>query len=281
MQPDIVTTVGHRGKTHIQHGPLNDRVYLMKLDTVDLPDIADHMEELGRNEGYSKLFARVPAFAAEAFTERGFIREARAHGLYRGERSGMFMGKYLDAARAEPEDRKAISNVLAIAGDKTAIDPDEVDTAAVVALGTGHAQALAQLYSSVFESYPFPVHDPDFLIRAMQSNVRFFGIFRKDQLVAASSAELDADWRCAEMTDFATLPEYRNRKAALRLLTAMEAAIAEQGYLSAYTIARAASTAMNCVFARAGYTFGGTLINNTNISGGLESMNVWSKPLAA
>jgi hypothetical protein len=36
---------------------------------------------------------------------------------------------------------------------------------------------------------------------------------------------------------------------------------------------------MNITFAKNGYEFCGTLTNNTDISGGLESMNVWFKPL--
>lgn len=280
MQPDIVTTAGNNGKTCIQHGPLNDRVYLMKLDTADLPDIVDEMESLGRENGYSKLFAKVPAFAAKVFLDRGFAPEANAPGLYRGERSGVFLGKYLNPSRAKQCDAATIRNVLKIADAKTAIDPDEIDTASVVALGAEHAEELAALYDTVFDSYPFPVDDPAYLRDAMRSHVLFFGIFRRGRLVAASSAELDTDWGCAEMTDFATLPEYRKRGAALRLLTAMENAVREKGFVSAYTIARAVSPAMNSVFARAGYAFGGTLPNNTNISGGLESMNVWCKSLA-
>ena len=38
---------------------------------------------------------------------------------------------------------------------------------------------------------------------------------------------------------------------------------------------------MNITFARQGYAFSGTLYNNTNISGNLESMNVWHKPLTS
>jgi hypothetical protein len=36
---------------------------------------------------------------------------------------------------------------------------------------------------------------------------------------------------------------------------------------------------MNITFARAGYRYAGTLVNNTQICGQLESMNVWYKPL--
>jgi hypothetical protein len=46
-----------------------------------------------------------------------------------------------------------------------------------------------------------------------------------------------------------------------------------------FSIARALSPAINITFGDAGYTFGGTLINNTNISGRIESMNIWYKQL--
>jgi hypothetical protein len=34
---------------------------------------------------------------------------------------------------------------------------------------------------------------------------------------------------------------------------------------------------MNITFAKRGYNFGGRLINNTNICGGTETMNIWYK----
>jgi hypothetical protein len=47
----------------------------------------------------------------------------------------------------------------------------------------------------------------------------------------------------------------------------------------AYTIARSLSYPVNSLFSRAGYSFGGTLVKNTNICGSFESMNVWYKAL--
>jgi putative beta-lysine N-acetyltransferase len=81
------------------------------------------------------------------------------------------------------------------------------------------------------------------------------------------------------MTDFATLPEHRGENIALYLLDFMEKAMKKRGYKTAYTIARALSYGMNITFAKAAYKMGGTLINNTNICGKIESMNVWHKPI--
>ena len=59
----------------------------------------------------------------------------------------------------------------------------------------------------------------------------------------------------------------------------MESDPAVQQMKTAYTIARSLSPGMNITFARHGYLYGGTLTNNTNISGSIESMNIWYKPL--
>jgi len=95
--------------------------------------------------------------------------------------------------------------------------------------------------------------------------------------LTVSSAEMDACSASAEMTDFATPPAFRGNGFALHLLREMEETVRGRGIRSLFTIARAYSFGMNITFARNGYSFGGTLTNNTNISGRLESMNVWYK----
>jgi putative beta-lysine N-acetyltransferase len=82
-----------------------------------------------------------------------------------------------------------------------------------------------------------------------------------------------------EMTDFATLPDHRGRGYSYYLLKKMEEKMHEMGIITAYTIARARSYGMNTVFSRSSYSYAGTLVNNTNISGSIESMNIWYKRL--
>ncbi len=113
-------------------------------------------------------------------------------------------------------------------------------------------------------------------------SIAYYGAFdAKGKLVAASSAEMDKTSLNAEMTDFATRPDSRGHNIALHLLRLMEGDMAERGLKVLYTIARALSAGMNVTFARAGYIFTGTLVNNTNIAGSIESMNVWYKSLGA
>lgn len=138
---------------------------------------------------------------------------------------------------------------------------------------------MAQLFRRVFPSYPFPIHDPDFLAQTMADKVCYAGSWRGDNLAALASAEYAAEEGHAEMTDFATAPEHRRQGLAARLLAVMEEEMHRRGIGLAYTIARAVSAGINISFARAGYHHAGTLINNTQICGRIESMNVWYKSL--
>jgi len=135
---------------------------------------------------------------------------------------------------------------------------------------------MALVYRTVFASYPFPVFDPAYLRKIMGSTL-FFGVWEGDELVALSSAEMDEESSSVEMTDFATMAAWRGHGLALYLLQQMETEMKQRGIRTFFTIARAYSHGMNISFARNGYAYAGTLTNNTDISGNLESMNVWYK----
>ncbi|BBD08583.1 GCN5-related N-acetyltransferase [Desulfovibrio ferrophilus] len=277
MQPDQVTRLGN---STIQHGPASDRVYLMKLDEGDMPGIVDDLINLGRSRGYSKLFVRVSARESSLFKARGFVPEARVAGMRKGCETGYFMSRYLDAGRERSRNAPLVSRVLDLAHSKAPEKILEVgDLRGLESLGPDNTEELAALYKNVFETYPFPIMQTDYLREIMASNVLFYGVRLGRKLIAAASAEIDTDWRCAEMTDFATLRECRGQGLAGKLLAYMERQVRARGIRTAYTIARAESPGMNIVFSSACYQFGGTLKNNTQIGGKLESMNVWYKQI--
>lgn len=264
------------GGSRIQHGPNSDRVYLMKLDPADMPELRDRVEEIAREHGYGKIFAKVPAGQGAAFLEHGYRREARVPGYYRGTEDAWFLGRYLKEGRDRDPRADRVAEVLAVARAKTPLPRPELPPRLTAReLTPGDAEGLARLYRAVFASYPFPIHEEAYLRETMRTHVAYFGIFDGARLMAAASSEIDADALAVEMTDFATLPAYRRRGLARYLLAIMRDAMIERGIRTAITIARAVSFGMNITFARCGYTFGGTLVNNTDISGGIESMNVW------
>ena len=265
----------------VQHGPANDRVYLMKLGAGDPDGTARRIEELAQDKGYSKIIAKVPDQARSAFAAAAYRPEAFVPRFYRGEEGVHFMAKYLEDRRRSPEDPEALAEVLAVArGREPDSEPAALDDRYQWRITeAGDAEAMAELYRRVFATYPFPIHDPAYLRQTMDDNIVYFGIWDGDELVALASAEMDEASGNVEMTDFATRPERRGGGFATFLLARMEEEMARREVPTAYTIARAVSFGMNITFARCDYRFGGTLTNNTNISGSMESMNVWYKPL--
>lgn len=277
---DEITAIGD---AVIQHGPLSRRIYLMKLGKADPEYLIPVLETIAQSRNYTKIFAKVPQSAVAPFLQASYHIEARVPGFYGNDESACFLGHYLSAERQVVKDSFALEDVMWIARNKVS---HQIKKHSQLPEGftarrcsPADTETMAELYSQVFSTYPFPIDDPDYLRETMQSHIQYYGVEHGGRLVALSSAETDMAERNAEMTDFATLPSYRNRGLALNLLSYMEAAMRKNGIKTAYTIARAVSIGMNITFAQNGYSLCGTLINNTNISGTIESMNVWFKSL--
>jgi putative beta-lysine N-acetyltransferase len=271
------------GDSLVQHGHHSERIYLMKVASTDCPQLVGRLDELAVREGYSKIFAKVPVSLGQPFLEDGYCIEARVPRFYQGREEGLLLGKFFCSERRIERDPALVRDVLAQAqaqaqSQSVAVALPEGFT--IRPLAESEVEQAAAVYREVFTSYPFPIHDSVYLRQTLRDHVRYFGAWHQGRLAALSSAELDLAAGHAEMTDFATLPTFRGQGLALVLLQRMEEAIRSENIRTAYTIARAYSHGMNITFARAGYRFGGTLRNNTQICGRQESMNVWYKSLS-
>lgn len=280
---DRIITIGN---SSVQHGPYSDRVYLMHLDPADCPGIVAEIERLAVANGYSKIFAKVPESRVQAFHGAGYVTEALVPGFFpapggAGREQGHFLARYLADWRAREENPGRLLDVLRAATIKgrAKLPPKCREERPLERMDPSDAGEMAAFYDSIFASYPFPINDPDYIRETMNTHVIYFGLRRKNSIVALSSCETDAAFGLVEMTDFATDPQVRGGGVAFLLLEHMEREMRRQGYSLAYTIARAGSFGMNITFARHGYQYAGTLIRNTFISGALESMNVWWKRL--
>ncbi|WP_045214889.1 putative beta-lysine N-acetyltransferase [Desulfonatronovibrio magnus] len=261
----------------IQHGPLNQRIYLMHLSPDDYPQIIPDLKNFALQHGYTKIFAKVPCNLSSHFTEAGYMKEAHVPGMYQGRNDGCFMGLFLDEMRMIPYNAELMRQVLQAATDRKAkpLTNQPPPNYKVRQLGPDDAQNMAEVYSQTFETYPFPVFNPDYLVQTMQENISYFGIFADSNLVALSSAETDQEAGAAEVTDFATLMSYRGQRLGRVLIHSMLQSMKQEKILTLYSIARSVSYGMNITLARSGFRFTGVLINNTHIAGNMESMNVW------
>jgi putative beta-lysine N-acetyltransferase len=227
----------------IHYGPSNDRIYLMKLGQSDVSRIIPKLTNIAKEQDLGKIFAKVPQTKAQEFIDKGFVVEAQVPGYFQGKETGVFLSKFRESISAYAHNHQQIGKALKIANAKS-VAPKTIESE-VVSLNESHAEELANIYEEVFESYPFPVNNPEFIKENMESNVHYFGVYESDKLVSVASAEVDKTTASAEMTDFATLKEHRGQGLALDILNHMHVKAPELGIKTAYTMARAESIPMN------------------------------------
>ncbi len=281
-QPANTDTVETVAGAHIQHGHLNRRIYLMKLGQAAPETLIPELERRAKHHRYTKIFAKVPRAKSAPFLASGYRQEAAIPRFYRGQDDALFLGRYLDPDRRRTETEKLDAVLHLAKGKAGARRPPKPQPAkgTIRACQPDDIKAMSEIYREVFPTYPFPIDQPDYLLATMNSHVVYFCVEDKGRLLALSSAEMDEAAGNVEMTDFATPTRHRGHGFAVQLLQRMEKTMQKRGITTAYTIARAISPGMNITFAKMNYQYGGRLLNNTNISGSIESMNIWYKHLA-
>lgn len=263
----------------IRYGKINDRVYLIDLDTKDIPIITEYLDKLAVKGKFSKILAKVPEHAQDIFIDSGYVIEGILPKYYNGKETCLFMAKFLTQERKSVKDPKELDRVLNIAKskkNKKEVFPLEKNML-LRKLTPEDSLEMSKVYKQVFQTYPYPVTKPQFLEKIMQENFIYYGIFDDKKLFAISSSETNKKYLNSEMTDFAVIPEYRGKSYSLILLDRMEKDLKELGYKKVYTLARSVSYGMNSIVSKMGYVFGGTLVNNTNIGQSIENMNLWYK----
>lgn len=259
----------------------------MKMGQADPQDLVSRLFELSAQKGYTKIFAQVSSRKSAPFLAAGYKTEACIPDFFQTNEDALFLGYYYDEERSKERRKEELDLVVEMASKYRQTAPKVAATApnsgtdpfAIRKCTSADATALAAIYAEVFPTYPFPIDDPDYILETMKSDTIYFVVEASNNLVAAAAAEIDKSSKSAEMTDFATRPAWRGKGFARHLLACMETDVRQRGIRTSYTIARAISPGINITFAHHDYIFAGRLINNTNIGGGIESMNVWYKTL--
>ncbi|RBP65350.1 beta-lysine acetyltransferase [Alkalibaculum bacchi] len=272
---DIIEKLGN---CTIHHGKSNNRIYLMDYNSKDENIIIDRIEDLAEKEEYSKIVLKIPENAIQQFLERAYHIEGQIPRYFMGKENCIFLSKFLLPERGKSDKEHIYKKNIDIARTKLQVLPESLHSNFTLQkMDEKRAPEMVALYKKVFLSYPFPIFDTHYIIDTMKDNIAYFGIYYNKELIALSSSEISYKYKNAEMTDFAINPEYRGKGLAKHLLNTMEKEMKNQGIQTVYSIARSLSLPMNCTFSSVGYKYGGTLLNNTQISGQIESMNIWYK----
>ncbi len=259
----------------VQHGPFNDRIYVIHLATGDPSRLISKLDQMAIQHRYGKIFAKIPSTYWQDFFSAGYIKEAEIPGFFNGKTDCFFASKFFKNRQETDENFSKLYSLASTDTTQPVSCCCKKDIYNIEVCTSAEAPELSLLYRQVFPSYPFPISEPSYLSQIMKENVTYYCIRMDGCVIAAAAIESDRHGQYAEMTDFATLPEWRGKGLAQSLLRHMGAAVHGSHIKTVYTIARASSYGMNSVFGKCGYAFAGLLINNTQISGSIQSMSVW------
>lgn len=278
--PETITTKGKNSLLQFYLDPFNKRI---RIDDFrgNTNELILKAEQLALEFQAEKLIVKVRREQLISFFEKGFQPEAVADHYFLGS-DAFFFAKFYSPERKknnhwiiEDQILKSIYDLkqgyekIQYPKDYELKCPDE-----------SCAEELAFLYKQVFQIYPTPLYDPEYVKKTIKDGTIYFVFSYQGKMVSAASAEINDFYKNAELTDCATLQEHRQYGLMKFLVQELERVLQKKGIYCVYSISRALSFGMNAVLFQLGYRYRGRLVNNCYIYDKLENMNLWVKDLS-
>ncbi len=255
----------------------NQRIKLLKYYG-NTQKIAKNSIKMCNKYGMGKIITVLYEKDTPTFIENGFVLEGTIEGYYKGQ-TGYCLSYFCDPKRAISHKLNEAVEIIKNSEGYTnqyhhSINKDFFIRTADL----DDVNELARLYDTVFKTYPTPMNSPNYIKRIITSNQVIFKVAEyESQIVSAASADLNHELLHAEITDCATLAQFRGRGLLSALVYHLEETLIAKRYITLFSLSRALSLGVNIVLSKHGYRFTGRHINNCNIMGELEDMNIWVK----
>lgn len=262
----------------------NQRLRVLEYRADDVTGMVMALRALADANGFDKILVMASHDDWQAFLRFGYVLEAVLEYFHAGV-DAFVVSKFRSQERlSSPNLMEEILLIERIVGERPVGHVRAPPPGFRVRLAEqGDIPALLRLYRRIFESYPSPLGHASYLEQVFQRDSIFAVCVDEGvgpgEVVAAASAELTPGKRAAELTDCATMPPARGKGLMSRILMRLEDELCRREYICAYTMARARSYGMNSVFHQLGYEYTGRLINNCDIYGAYEDMNIWVRDL--
>jgi beta-lysine N6-acetyltransferase len=258
----------------------NQRIKILNYNAENFRGMVQNLRWIAEANGFDKIIAMASRQDWRMFLRFGYVLEAVIKYYLNGE-DAYVMSKFRSQERLSSgslmEEILLIENIM-----------DEPRVQEVRSLPQGMRIRMARqedvpnlisLYQDIFETYPSPLIHASYFETIFQKESIFALCEQDGTIVSAASAELYPEHKAAELTDCATRKQFRGLGLMRQILEFLEQELCRRDYICSYTMARARSYGMNNVFYRLGYDFLGRLVNNCDIYGAYEDMNIWVRDL--
>ncbi len=256
---------------------INKRVKIFDSDSITIQTLEKIKDFASVNQA-GKIIGNTVLPHLKLFTQAGFCIEGKIDGFFKGA-DAYCVSYFMDSKRKISENPEQKDKIIAQclmsdsrhpAGSSNL--PYSIRTAAQRDIGE-----IAALFSTVFSTYPTPVYDEEYIRQTMNGKILYKVAESEGKIIGIASADMDMDNRNAEMTDCATYPEYRGKGVLSNIIYELESELKNRDFITLYSLSRAVNTGINKVLCKHQYKYRGRLINNCNICGAFEDMNIWIK----
>lgn len=258
----------------------NQRIRVTYYEGTNIDELVMRVRELAEANNFDKIVFKASEKDWQLFLPHGYVLEAVIKYYLQGK-SAFVVSKFRSQERLTSNSlMEEVLLIEQIMSKAAKVEDRAIPEGYTCRLATrDDIPALAALYDDIFASYPSPLSHLEYLETVFQKMNIFGVITHEGKIIAAASAELNPAHKAAELTDCATLKAHRGKGLMTIILRKLELELISREYQCGFTMARARSFGMNNVFHTLGYEFMGRLVNNCDIYGAYEDMNIWVKPL--
>lgn len=261
----------------------NQRIRVLDFEGKNMRGLIDHIRWLAEKNKFDKIIVMASKQTWQDFLCHGYVLEAYLKYFLKGE-DAFVVSKFRSQERLTSsylsKEILLIEEILQREPKPRVVQKKLPKGFKVRLADFDDVPELINLYKQIFKTYPSPLIYRDYL-ESVLIKESLFAVCTdaNNDIIAAASADLNKANLAAELTDCATSPAARGKGLMTAILAFLEDELRYRKYICSYTMARARSYGMNCVFYDMNYEFMGRLVNNCDIYGAFEDMNIWVKKL--
>ncbi len=231
--------------------------------------------ELARSLNFGKIicFCRDKYF--EDLQQYGFIIEGQIAGFFDGT-DAYCLSLFIDKKRQYSKYNLLEDEILTKCQTNSSVK-DIDDDIIIRDAKKSDINQMIFLFKKVFKTYPSPIFDANYLNEILGKKVLFKIAVKQKEIICIASADIDFVHNNAEITDCCTNPIFRGKGLLTNLIIELEKTLNNSNIGTLYSLSRATEPGINKVLWKMQYKYSGRMLNNCNISGDFEDMNIWVK----
>lgn len=268
--------------TKIDHAQIyvdytNSRIKIVKFDNISIQNIK-RIIYFASKQRIGKVICNCDIKETKKFIEAEFLLEGKIDGFFKGE-DAFCMSYFTSSSRKlyRNEGKEQLLLMNSLSANNTFIYRNDRLKYRIRNANENDINGMIDLFSETFFTYPSPICDAEYLKKTMNKSVLYKVAVDNNKIISVASADLDEENLNAEITDCATYSCYRGQGILSNIIYHLEEDLRNMGYITLYSLSRAVNPSINLVLSKQDYKYRGKLINNCNICGGFENMNIWVK----